>query len=137
MAKGFKTPSFSMPKPGINLSNVKVPDVNFENLAKSTGIPEISNLQSTMNAAGIKIPTMDDIRDRAVSKFESIKNIKPEDAKNFAKEKIEAVKNIKPEDVIDAAKAKYEETKSTINGLKEMKKTLDDSGVSFGFKGGK
>ena len=137
MAKGFKTPSFSMPKPSINLSNVKMPDVNFENLAKSTGIPEISNLQSTMNAAGIKIPTMDDIRDQAVSKFESIKNIKPEDAKNFAKEKIEAVKNIKPEDVIDAAKAKYEETKSAVNGLKEMKKTLDDSGVSFGFKGGK
>lgn len=137
MAKGFKMPSFSMPKPNINLGNVKMPDVNFESLAKSAGIPEASNLQSAMNAAGVKMPTLDDIRGQAASKFESVKNIKPEDVKNFAKEKLEAAKNIKPEDIVDAAKTKYEEAKSTVNDLKEMKQTLEDSGVSFNFKGGK
>lgn len=130
-------PSFSMPKPSINLSNVKTPNVNFESLAKSAGVPEASNLQSAMNAAGVKMPTMSDIRAQASTKIESLKNVKPEDVKNFAKDKFEAAKNIKPEDVVDVAKTKYEEAKSTVNDLKEMKNTLEASGVSFDFKGGK
>lgn len=133
MAKGFKMPSFSMPKPNINLGNVKMPNVNLEDLAKQAGVPEASSLSSAMSQSGVKMPTMDDIRNKAASGLDAVKNIKPSDVRDYAKNKWEEVKKINPADIIDNAKAKIDETKKSVT---DMKQAMDDAGISLNFKGG-
>lgn len=152
MAKGFKVPSFSVPKVSIPTAvTVKVPDVNLDkipggsnikNLASQVDIPEMGDLKQSFGGMGInsvadakkmllggngdsitvKIPTKEELKQTATSKIDAAKNI---------------IQTAKEQGIKEGLKAAIPQD------YKDMKQTLEDSGVSFDvgslkekFKGG-
>ena len=152
MAKGFKVPSFSVPKVSIPTAvTVKVPDVNLDkipggsnikNLTSQVDIPEMSDLKSGLSGMGInsvadakkmflggngdsitiKIPSKEELKETATSKVETAKTI---------------VQTAREQGIKEGLKAAIPQD------YKDMKQTLEDSGMSFDvgslkekFKGG-
>ena len=139
MAKGFSVPGFSIPKISVPKS-IKVPTIKAEKLPNMSGltdmasqidIPEVGNLKDSLSGMGIKsvsdaknmflgggeskgitIPTVAELKEAATSKVDTAKNV---------------VKAAKEGGIKEGLKAAIPQE------YKDMKQTMEESGVSFDF----